>query len=133
MEREAPGQSDRREFVRVRTVLSVRYSFLGVDGAKLPPGVSEGSCANLSAGGLLLQGKLPDLAILPDLLTQKISVSLAIVLPTGVEPLKATARAAWVEAVDPVTKRCNLGLHFKDLSREDQDRLFQFVIRAQIS
>lgn len=126
------GGSERREFVRVRMALSVRYAFVGADGNRLPPGISEGATANLSAGGLLLQGRVHDLAWVPELLTQRMAVAVSVALPTGIEPVKAVARACWIETVDPVSHRCSLGLRFKEITLEDQDRLFQFVIRSQL-
>ena len=132
IERPDPEHSERRAFVRIRTSLPVRYAFVGLDGKRLPPGISEGSCANLSAGGLLLQAKIHDLAWGMDLLTQRTAVAVSIPLPALMEPVKALARAAWIETVDAVTHRCNLGLFFRENSQEDRDRLFQFVIREQL-
>ena len=124
---------ERRDFVRVRLTVPVRYAFLDLSGNRLPPGVSEGSCANLSAGGLLLQAKIHDLAWLPDLLTQKMAVAVSLALPTEAGDLKAITRAAWIESVDPESRRCNLGLRFREIAKEDQDRIFRFVIRAQLA
>ena len=132
---EPPKGSDmeRREFVRVGVAVPVRYVFLDMSGNRLPPGISEGSSVNLSAAGLLLQAKLHELPWASELLTQRMAVGLAIALPSEVEPVKALARAAWIETIDPATKRCNLGLRFKEMAREDQDRIFRFVIRTQLA
>ena len=123
---------ERREFVRVRVAIPVRYAFLDLNGNRLPPGLSEASCVNLSAGGLLLQAKIPELAWISDLLVQKMAVGLSIPLPTEVEPVKALSRAAWIETVDAATHRCNLGLRFKEIAREDQDKIFRFVVKSQL-
>ena len=123
---------ERREFVRIRIAIPVRYAFLDVSGNRLPPGVSEASCVNLSAGGLLLQAKIPDFAWIAGLLTQKMAVAVSIPLPTEVEPVKGITRAAWIETVDADTHRCNLGLKFKEVAREDQDRIFRFVVKSQL-
>ena len=128
-----PKESERREFVRVRLAVPVRYAFMDMGGTRLPPGVSEGSSVNLSGGGLLLQGKVHDLAWTTDLLTQRIGVALSIQLPGELAFVQALARVAWLEAIDPASKRCNLGLRFKELAREDQDRIQRFVIRSQMS
>ena len=123
---------EHREFVRVRLAIAVRYAFLDMAGNRLPPGVSEASCVNISAGGLLLQARMPELAWISDLLTQKMAVAVSIPLPTEVEPVKGIARASWIETVDPANHRCNLGLKFKEIAREDQDKIFRFVVKSQI-
>ncbi len=127
-----PREMERREFVRIRVALAIRYAFVSIDGTRLPPGVSEGVSTNLSAGGLLLQAKIHDLAWVLELLTQKISVAVSVALPTEIEPVKALSRACWIETVDAATRRCNLGLQFKEITREDQDRIFRFVIKSQL-
>ena len=125
-------ETERREFVRVSVVVPVRYAFLDAAGQRLPPGLSEGATTNLSASGMLLQGRLGEMAWVQDLLTQRMAVAVSVVLPTEVEPVKALARTAWIETVDPESRRCNLGLVFREITRDDQDRLFRFVIRAQL-
>ena len=127
-----PSEPERREFVRVSAVVPVRYSFLDVDGRRLPPGLSEGATTNLSASGMLLQARLGDLAWVQELLTQRLAVAVSVILPTEMEPVKALARAAWIETIEPDSRRCNLGLMFREITREDQVRLFRFVIRSQL-
>ncbi len=124
-------QAERREFVRIAVVLPVRYSFLDTAGQRMGS-LSEGATTNLSASGMLLQGRLGELAWVQELLTQRMAIAVSVVLPTEVEPVKALARAAWIESIDPASRRCNLGLMFREIAREDQDRLFRFVIRAQL-
>ena len=124
--------TERREFVRVNVVVPVRYSFLDMNGQRLPPGLSEGATTNLSAAGMLLQGRLGDVAWAQELLLQRMAVAVSVMLPTDMEPVKTIARAAWVESIDPATRRCNLGLMFREITREDQDRLFHFIIRSQL-
>ena len=126
------GEMERREFVRTRVVLPVRYAFLDIQGEPLPPGVSEGASGNLSAGGLLLQGRIPDLGWVPELLVQHMAVSLSISLPKEFRAIEAIARVAWIETIDQETHRCNLGLNFLEITREDQDRLFRLTVRSQL-
>ncbi len=127
------GEMERREFVRIRAALPVRYAFLDPHGNRLPPGLSEGASGNLSAGGLLLQGKIPDLAWVPELLTQRMAVAITLSLPGEFRPVETIARVAWIETIEPASHRCNLGLTFREITREDQDRLFRLVVRSQLS
>jgi hypothetical protein len=127
------GEMERREFVRIRAALPVRYVFLDSKGDRLPPGISEGASGNLSAGGLLLQGKIPDLSWVPELLAQRMAMVVSISLPAELHPIETVARVAWIETIEPASRRCNLGLMFREITREDQDRLFRFVVRSQLS
>lgn len=129
---ESPGEVERREFVRIRVALPVRYAFTDMDGTRLPPGLSEGSTMNVGAGGLLLQGRIHDLAWVTDLLTQRKAVALSFSLPGEFRPVQVLARVAWIETIAPDNGRCNLGLRFKEMPREEQDRISRFVIRTQL-
>ena len=124
---------ERREFVRVAAAVPVRYAFLDAAGQRMgAQGLSEGATANLSAAGMLLMARLGDLAWTQELLTQRMAVAVSLLLPTEAEPVKALARASWIETIAPDTRQCNLGLTFREITREDQDRLFRFVIRSQL-
>ena len=127
------GEMERREFVRIRAALPVRYVFLDAKGDRLPPGVSEGASGNLSAGGLLLQGRIPELSWVPELLTQRMAMAVSLSLPGEFRPVETVARVAWIETIEPASHRCSLGLTFREITREDQDRVFRFVVRSQLT
>ena len=92
--------SERREFVRVRTNLAVRYKFLSRSGEDMTGDIQEGISRNLGGGGLLLEGRIPDLEWIPDLLMQKIVIGINLVMPDADEPVKALTRVAWVESLE---------------------------------
>jgi c-di-GMP-binding flagellar brake protein YcgR len=124
--------SERREFVRVRANLSVRYKFLSRSGEDMTGEVHQGMTHNIGGGGLLLEGKIPDLGWIPDLLMQKVVVGVNVDLPDSREAVKALTRVAWVESVEEGTGKCAIGLMFKEITREHQDRIFKYVIKAQM-
>ena len=129
-----PGyEQERREFVRIRIEIPVRYKFLCKTRTdKELEHIYEGSTSNISGGGLLLLGKIPVLGWIPELLMQKIVVGCNIMLPDFDQPIKVLTRVAWIETVDEQTLRCAVGLRFKEVTNEDRDRLFHFVIKAQM-
>jgi c-di-GMP-binding flagellar brake protein YcgR len=94
--------------------------------------IYEGTTSNISGGGLLLLGKIPILNWIPDMLMQKIVVGINLLLPAQDTPIKALTRVAWIETVDEKTHRCAMGLKFKEITQEDKDRIFKFIIRAQM-
>ncbi len=125
-------ESERREFVRVRASLGVRYKFLNRDGEDAGDKVYEGVTQNLSGGGLLLTGKIPDLEWIPDLLMQKIVIGVNIILPDSPEPIKALTRVAWAEAFEEGSGKCSFGLMFREITKEAQDKIFRFIIKSRM-
>jgi c-di-GMP-binding flagellar brake protein YcgR len=127
-------ESERREFVRIRVSLPVRYKFLSRDLDGTPEGdeIHEGSTNNISGGGLLLKARVPHLQWLPDLLMQKMVIGMNLILPHDDMPVKALTRVAWIEALEEGSQKAQLGLRFKEISQEDEDRILQYIIRCQM-
>ena len=123
---------ERREFVRVRADLPVRYKFLSQDSVLVTDEIFEGTTSNISGAGILLVGQMPNSDWITGLLMERIVVGINIFLPGDSEPLKALTRTAWIEALDERAGRCALGLRFKEITKEHLDRLFKFVIRVQM-
>ena len=124
--------SERRQFVRVRAKMSVRYKFLSRAGEDMTGEVHEGATQNIGGGGILLIGRIPKLEWIPDLLMQKIVIGVNLVLPDSEDPVKALTRVAWVESLEEGSDKCSFGLMFKEITREHQDRIFKYVIKAQM-
>ncbi len=125
-------ESERREFVRVKTSLSVRYKFLSQSVEGLEDKIYEGVTQNLSGGGLLLTGKIPDLKWIPDLLMQKIVIGVNIMLPDSPDAIKALTRVAWAEAFEEGSEKCSFGLTFREITKEAQDKIFRFIIKSKM-
>ena len=123
---------ERREFIRVRAELVVKYKFLSHGAQSVPDEVFEGTTSNLSGGGLLLVGTIPNTDWITGLLMDRIVVGVNLFLPGDAEPVKALTRTAWIEALDERAQRCSMGLRFKEITKEHLDRLFKFVIKAQM-
>ena len=125
-------ESERREFVRIKTNLSVRYKLLSRTGEGIEDKIREGTTRNLSGGGLLLMGGLPNIAMIPDLLMEKIVVGVNLILPDAGESVKALTRVAWAEAFEESSEKCALGLKFKEITKEHQDLIFRFIIKSKM-
>ena len=125
-------EPERREFVRVTADIIVRYKFLSTDPFRKFEEIYEGKTNNISGGGLLLVGKIPDFKMITELLMQRIVVGVNIILPSNPEPIKALSRVAWIEAIDESSQECAMGLKFKEITKEHQDKIFQFIIRSQL-
>jgi c-di-GMP-binding flagellar brake protein YcgR len=122
-------RQEQRQFVRVASSLPVRYKFLSADPGFRDDTVREGRTDNVSGGGLLLTSQVPSVEWITELLMEKILLAVTIELPGTAEPVQAIARVAWLEAIDQNTEVCQLGLTFKEITRENQDRIFDFVIK----
>ncbi len=127
-------ESEKREFVRIRVAIPVRYKFLSRDAeyATTIDEIHEGSTANLSGGGLLLKARIPDVTWLAPLLTERIVIGVNILLPRDEVAVKALTRVSWIEAIDQDTQKCQLGLRFKEIGQDDEDRILQYIIRCQM-
>ncbi|MFH1024505.1 MAG: PilZ domain-containing protein [Planctomycetota bacterium] len=129
----ASFDTERREFVRLRENVSVNYRFLAQAEGDRRPGLGRtetGKTRNISGGGLLLMGRIPDPAWIPELLMRKIVVGVSLVLPEG--PVEAITRVSWIEGIQGKANLSAMGLMFREITREDQDRIFRYVIRSQM-
>ena len=126
------GGMERREFVRINISLPVRYKFLSPGAQKKSDEMFSGTTTNLSAGGMLLVGKIPSSDWLGDLLLQKVILGINVLLPESQEPLKMLARVRWVESLN-AQNECAMGLVFKEIKRSDQDKIVQLIIRSQMT
>jgi hypothetical protein len=126
-------QSSKRDFVHVHTDIPIRYKFLSKTLEVEQQGVFEGTTANLSGSGLLLVGKLPSISWIPALLTEEIMIGVNLILPSFEMPVKALTRVAWVEAMQKGSDRIALGLKFKEITKESQDEILKYIIKAQIA
>lgn len=129
---EKSGGMERREFVRINISLPVRYKFLSPGADKKSDDVFNGTTTNLSAGGMLLVGKIPSDDWLGDLLLQRVVLGINVLLPESQEPIKLLARVRWIESLT-VQNECAMGLIYKEIKRADQDKIVQLIIRSQMS
>jgi len=126
-------EQERREFVRVKLEIPIRYKFIAsYMKDELIEKSYEGFTSNISGAGLLLKGPIPDFDWIPDLLLEKMVIGINMLLPIEVDPIKILVRVAWVEALEEKTRYCTMGLKFKEITREDQDKIFKYIIRSQM-
>lgn len=123
---------EKRNYLRVQAELPVRYRFLrpGSSGSTALD-TCEGRSLNVSGGGLLLLGPVPDVHWVVDLLMEKIIVFVEIDLG-GDAPVRALARVAWLEGLEERTRTCRMGLKFKEITRDAQDRILNYIIESQL-
>ena len=129
----AAFESERRQFTRIRVAVTVRYKLLCIDveHPDLEP-IYDGSTSNLSSGGLLLQGVIPQMEWLPMLLSGRMKVGVNLILPTFEIPIKALCRVAWIEGLDEETQQASIGLLFQEISKNQQDEIVRYIIKSQI-
>ena len=125
-------ETEKREFVRIKVDIPIRYRFLSRDMELGDDVVREGVTRNISGSGLLLVGTLPKPEWITPLLMQKIVVGVNILLPSIEKAVKALTRVAWIEAIPEGADRCAMGLKFREITKEGQDEIFRYVIRSQM-
>ena len=127
-------ERERREFVRVKAEVPVRYRFLSHDPSFEATGYAEGVTRDVSGGGVLMDILVPDLDWIPGLLTERIFLGVELSLPGEDEPVRALTRAAWVQSdIQKAEQTCTVGLRFKEITRDDLDRVFRYVITRQLA
>ncbi|MBI4600824.1 MAG: PilZ domain-containing protein [Planctomycetes bacterium] len=124
---------EKRDFVRVQTDIPVRYKFLSRSVPIESEGIFEGTTSNLSGSGLLLVGKIPGMSWIPGLLMGEILIGVNLLLPSVDVPIKALTRVAWIEAFEKGSEKCGMGLRFREISKENQDEILKYIIKAQIT
>ncbi|MHC4914250.1 MAG: PilZ domain-containing protein [Planctomycetota bacterium] len=125
-------RQERREFIRVRERCKVTYRLLGRDERHSALEPLEGFTENISGGGMKLVGPLPNPDWIAEMLLGRMAVGVAVELPDDKGPVSALARTAWVEVADRKKQTFLLGLRFREISREDRERIVQFVIKSQL-
>jgi len=123
---------ERRDFVRIDLSLPIRYKFLSPSASKRSDIIFDGKTTNISAGGMLLTGKIPSADWLGDLLLQKVILGINVLLPEIPEPIKLLARVQWIESLTAHAE-CAMGLKYKEIKKEDQDKIVQLIIRSQMT
>ncbi|MCW8133794.1 MAG: PilZ domain-containing protein [Planctomycetota bacterium] len=112
--------------------LPVQYKFVSLDPRKpVEAEVHTGFTRNISQGGLLLIGRIPNLEWISPLLMSRIVVGVTIEIPGDLEPVKSLCRAAWLETVEEKSQRAAFGLIFSEIARADQEKVMQLVLRSQ--
>jgi c-di-GMP-binding flagellar brake protein YcgR len=124
---------EKRDFVRIHTDIPVRYKFLSRSIPLDVEEIFEGTTSNLSGSGLLLVGKIPGMSWIPGLLMGEILIGVNMLLPSQDVPIKALTRVAWVEAFEKGSDKCGMGVRFKEISKEHQDEILKYIIKAQIT
>jgi hypothetical protein len=122
-----------RALVRLRNPVDVRFKFLSKSRQDSEQEhVYEGTTQSLSAQGCRLDGIVPRLDWLADILTQKMLFGLNIMLPGETDPIKALGEASWIEKIEEGTGRCVFGLTFREIATADRGRIFSYQIKAQL-
>ncbi len=116
------------------TALPVTYRLSSVSSElDLPEEPMSGETQNISAGGMLLHGHLPDPDVVTELLMKRVAVYVELQLPGTSGPLKALGRVSWLDSIDVESGIFSLGLEFKEITKESQDRIIEFILQSMMS
>ncbi len=125
-------ETEKREFIHLKTNISVRYKFLSKTVPVDSEGIFEGTTCNLSSHGLLLTGKVPGMSWIPGLLMGEILIGVNVLFPHLDMPIKGLTRVAWIESFEKGSDKCSLGLKYEEIEKNAQDEILKYIIKAQI-
>jgi c-di-GMP-binding flagellar brake protein YcgR len=121
---------EKRQFVRVPKTLSVSYRLTGVSGEDVGSDTLTGETENISAGGMLLKGHLPDPNVITELLMRRVVLLVRMELPDVDHTVTALARVSWLDSIDVESGLFSLGLEYKEITKEAQDKIIAFILRG---
>ena len=128
-----PEGANLRKYVRFNTELSVKYRLISVDPNRpVESEVFEGFTHNISQGGMLLIGRLPNPDYVSMLLRNKIVMALSFTLPGDTYVLKSLCHAAWVESVIEFPGLTTFGINFSEMVQEDREKVLAYILKNQI-
>ncbi|RKY32331.1 MAG: hypothetical protein DRP74_02780 [Candidatus Omnitrophota bacterium] len=107
--------SERRQFIRLDTVLPVQFRIIGIDSKKFLSDWLQGFTNNIGKGGICLAiiNLNPDLSGI--LKNKEAKVVLSIEIPVSITPISASAKVAWVKDVPGEPARSLVGLTYEDI------------------
>ncbi len=122
---------DKREYFRLPLAINVEYKFLTREISGSDSNATyQGTTSDLSAGGMLLQARLPDRNWLGDLLSQKRFMGMQIKLPNLPGPIRALCRVVWLSPVEDEDDTYDMGVEFYSITETDRDAVTDFIIRS---
>jgi len=123
---------NRRQFVRLSRYLPTEVIFFDDTRCQILSPRYRGIIRNISAGGVLLELDKLDKDWIDALCDGFIKLALEIKLPTAKEPVIALAKMIWISKPEesPATGRYLLGLHFVDITTDDQDKIRDCIIKS---
>lgn len=112
--------------------LPVRYRFLSLDpGFSVSSDRYNGRTHNVSQGGVLLLGRLPDPHWEEHLLCHRLVMGISVELTKAELPVRAICRVAWVEPAEDEPELMAFGLSFAEITREDQESVLRYILDYQ--
>jgi len=125
---------NKRKHLRWPVDIAVKYKFISKDvqDSALSK-IYDGATRDVSRGGMLLMGALPNASCLADLLTNKILIGLNFYMPTDSVLIKTLSQVVWIKAVDTRTLSHTIGLKFTGISPEDSERIWKYIVHLQIN
>jgi c-di-GMP-binding flagellar brake protein YcgR len=120
--------SERRRYYRINCELDIRYKFISQCVEIKHTNFFEGKSSNISVGGILIKGIIPELSYLPSLFLNEINVIVYIFLPRSSDAIKAIACVRHLEIIDRSLNLFNIGLEFTEISSESKNILSQFIL-----
>jgi len=127
MFKEVSKRKERREYLRLNTVFPVAFCLADKDN-KIIFDWRQGFTSNISKGGICLAVNDFPYEMAQVIFHEGIKFLLRIEIPFLRHPLEAEAKAAWIEQIDKLQKRCHIGLSYLWVPADLNRRFFHYCI-----
>ncbi len=119
---------ERRKYYRINCELDIRYKYVSQFTDIKEAKFQETKSDNVSVGGILFCGVIPDFNYIPKMFLNEISVLIYMFLPRQTEALKALSVLKHLEILNKDIKLFRMGVEFVEISSEHKNILSEFIL-----
>ncbi len=123
----------KRQKLRLKLKLSVAFIVIDENGKPCSDDVFEGYTQDISEGGMLYQGVLPEMSVRLRLLNRELFLGLNVFFLSAKDKLKLIAEVRWLEENKKSKSEFSAGLKFKELDEASKNKLARLIESVQYS
>ncbi|MFH0762270.1 MAG: hypothetical protein V1925_00040 [Candidatus Omnitrophota bacterium] len=121
------SERERRKYIRLDSAFPVQFQILAADRERSLSGCLQGFTNNVGKGGICLAVNNLTPALAEIVKERKAVFALDIQMPLAAKAVKATAKAAWIEAVPACPSSYLIGLSYENIDPVANSRLIRYA------
>lgn len=132
MPQRSQADLERRQYIRLDSVLPVQFRVFGGDNKEYPFDWLQGFTSDISKGGICLSVNNPSPQLLAFVSDPRAAVELIIEIPLIKTPVTASGRVAWIKEVPGPGRKCLLGIIYGNIDEGQNDRIMRYAITKKV-